>query len=222
MSAFIGPIHYWLYGKIRLVTNREEFIYNKAAEVCGSTAEELREQVMQSFGVPLPDVDLGELIDHDNIHGWLQRQIKIAESREAAFINELLSACGSTAQTMLDEAFAAHGKQTGEQAKSQPKYNLATAPGIYKALNDYYLNGMPCDQGDMVVNSTPDSMIWESAVCLQEPNWKRAGINPKTMAALYQNWLGGFVSGANSEFSFKQTSDCLAGDNMSRYEITRQ
>ena len=222
MSAFIGPIHYWLYGKIRLVTDREEFIYNKAAEICGSTAEELREQVMQSFGVPLPDVDLGELIDHDNIHGWLQRQIKIAESREAAFVNELLSACGDTAQEMLAEAFADHGKQTGEQAQSQTKYNLTTAPGIYKALNDYYLNGMPCDQGDMVVNSTPDSMVWDSAVCLHEPNWKRAGVNPKTMAALYRNWLAGFVSGANNDFSFRQASDCLAGDSKSRYEINRQ
>ena len=33
MSTFIGSIHYWLYDKIRLVTQREEHIYQKAFEM---------------------------------------------------------------------------------------------------------------------------------------------------------------------------------------------
>ena len=69
MSAFIGPIHYWLYNKIRLVNDRQEFLAEKVAAMCGETAEELREQVAQSYGQPLPDKDLSELIEHDNIHG---------------------------------------------------------------------------------------------------------------------------------------------------------
>ena len=50
MSAFIGPIHYWLYGKIRLVNQRQEYLREKVSEMCGSTAEELWEQVTQSYG----------------------------------------------------------------------------------------------------------------------------------------------------------------------------
>lgn len=215
MSAFIGPIHYWLYGKIKLVSQREEYIFNKAYEMCGSTAEEVREQVWQSYGAPLPDTDLGELIEHDNIHGWLQRQINIAESREAALIKELLDMCGGTAEDLVKQAFLDHGKMTGAKARSEGKYDIDTAPGIYKALNDFYLNGMPCDQADMIMASQSDSIIWETGVCLQEPNWKRVGVATRTMMRFYQSWLNGFVSGINQDYCFRQ----VAGDSVNRFEI---
>jgi len=207
MSAFIGPIHYWLYGKIRLVGQREEFIFTKAAAMCGSTAEELREQVWQTYGEPLPASDLGELIDHNNIHGWLQRQIKIVETREAAFIKELLDTCDGAAVELIEQAFAEHGKLTGEGARAQGKYDMATAPGIYKALNDYYLNGMPCDQADMVVASAADEITWETGAYLQEPNWQRAGVDGRAMAQFYQAWLTGFVDGINPAFAYRRTTD---------------
>lgn len=223
MSAFIGPVHYWLYEKIRLISQREEYIYEKAAAMCGSTAEELREQVWQTYGRPLPDSDLSELIDHTNIHGWLQRQINIAESREAAFIKELLDMCGDTAAGLIEQAFAEHGKMCGEKAKAKGKYDAGTAPGIYKALNDYYLNGMPCDQADMVVVSEADSLIWETGACLQEPNWKRAGADDKTMARYYQIWLSKFVEEINPAFAFRQAiPDQPKEGIVNRYEIYKQ
>lgn len=223
MSAFIGPIHYWLYGKIRLVAEREEYIYNKAAEMCGSTAEELREQVWQTYGEPLPDADLSELLDHDNIHGWLQRQINIHETREAAFTKELLDTCGSAAAGLVEQAFAEHGKLTGESASSRGKYDISAAPGIYQALNDYYLNGMPCDPADTVRVTQADSIVWDTAVCLQAPNWKRAGVPDEAMAKFYQAWLTGFVDGINPEFAYRKTShDRPTGNDVARNEIFRK
>lgn len=222
MSAFIGPIHYWLYGKIRLVTQREEYIFNKVSEMCGSTAEELREQVWQTYGEPLPDADLSELLDQNNIHGWLQRQINIAESREAAFIKELLDTCGGAAVDLVEQAFAEHGRMSGESARAQGKYDAATAPGIYQALNDYYLNGMPCDQADMVATSEPDSIIWNTGTCLQAPNWRRAGVDDKIMAKFYQEWLRGFVSGINPAFEYKQTTNDQATGAETNNEICKK
>jgi hypothetical protein len=221
MSAFIGPIHYWLYEKIRVVSQREKYIYEKAAEICSSSAEEIREQVWQTYGVPLANNELSELIDHDNIHGWLQRQINIAESREAAFIKELLNMCGSAARDLIEQAFSEHGKMYGEQAKAQGKYDVSTAPGIYKALNDYYLNGMPCDQADKVVISQSDSIIWDVGICLQESNWKRVGMDDKTMTKFYQTWLKAFVEGINAVFAFRHAvQDQATGVN--RYGIYKK
>lgn len=222
MSAFIGPIHYWLYGKIRLVSKREEAVYNKAAEMCGATAEELRDQVWQMYGQPLPEVDLSELINHDNIHGWLQRQINVVESREAAFIKELLDTCGGATQDIIEQAFEEQGEQAGKDAGQQAKYDLTTASGIYKALNDYYLNGMPCDQADMVVTSEAERVIWETGAWLQEQNWKRVGADAGLMTGFYRKWLNGFVSGANAAYGFRQVQDRLAGDSVNRYEIVSQ
>lgn len=221
MSAFIGPIHYWLYGKIRLVSQREAMIYNKVKSTCGAVAEELQEQVWQTYGAPLPDTDLSELIDHTNIHGWLQRQINLVESREAAFIKELLGVCGDTAKEQIGQAFSEHGRISGQAAKELGKYDLDNAPGIYKALNDFYLNGMPCDQADMLVLTETDRVVWESGVCLHEQNWKRAGISPKIMVKFYQLWLESFIKSVNADYAYKQLAARETGEAKDRFEISR-
>lgn len=221
MSAFLAPIHYWLYNKIRNVIEREQFLFEAADNLCGGTAEEARSQAWQSYGEPLPDTDLKEHIDQSNIHGWLQRQINIAESREAAFIQALIDNCGDAALDVAKKAFREHGAHAARHADAQGKYDTSTAPGLYKAINDYYLNGMPCDQADAVMENTADKMVWESEVCLQEPNWKRAGADSKTMKNLYNEWLAAFVNILNPGFAFQQTSDTKAGGTINRYQITR-
>lgn len=221
MSAFLGHIHYWLYNKIRLVVKREELIYKKAESKFGSEVDEFHELVLQTYGAPLPDTDLMDLIDHANIHGWLQRQINTAETREAAFIKELLNHYGADAQTVVAEAFREHGCQCGIDAKNKGRYNDTSAEGIYQALNDYLLNGMPCDQNDRVVEKTPGRLVWEGEVCLQEKNWKRVEIDVKTMKKCYQEWLSGFVEALNKEFRYRQTADILAGDKVNRYELSK-
>ena len=221
MSAFLAPIHYWLYNKIRLVIKREQLIFEGADNLCGGTAEEARSQAWQSYGEPLPDTDLTDHIDQGNIHGWLQRQINVAESREAAFIQALVDSCGDAAVDVARKAFSKHGAECARHADAEGKYETSTAPGLYKAINDYYLNGMPCDQADAVLENTPDRMVWESQVCLQEPNWQRAGADYKLMKTLYNEWLTAFISILNPGFAFAQTSDGKAGGTINRYEITR-
>jgi len=222
MSAFLGHIHYWLYNKIRRVVEREQMIYEKAEAMCGNTAEELRAQVWQTYGEPLPDVDLSELIDQSNIHGWLQRQINIAETREAAFIKELVdNMCGDAGRAVVEEAYAEHGAVCGKHAKELGKYNADTAEGIYRALQDYYLNGMPCDQVDTVAETSADKVVWEGAECLQAGNWKRAGVDAAMMKGFYQKWLNGFVQGMNPAFSYSQAADTVRGDALNRHQIAK-
>ena len=221
MSAFLGHIHYWLYHKISRVIEREQLLYEKAEELCGATAEELQTQVWQIYGAPVENKKLEDLIDHNNIHGWLQRQITIAETRESAFIKELVDACGESAHTLAQSAFAEHGKACGEHAKAQGKYETQVANGIYQALNDYILNGMPCDQGDAITVNEADQVIWEGKDCLQEKNWAKAGVDKNLMKELYQTWTLGFVTALNPTFTYKQTADTLKNDNVNRYEIVK-
>lgn len=221
MSAFLGHIHHWLYRKISRVVEREQLIYEKAEEMCGATAEELREQVWQIYGTPQPDAKLEEIIDHNNIHGWLQRQVTIAETREAAFIKELVDTCGGAAQNIAKDAYAEHGTICGRHAKDQGKYDTGVPGGIHQALNDYLLNGMPCDEGDVVVQNDADKVIWEGAVCLQERNWAKAGVDKNLMKELYQQWFAGFVTALNPGLVYKQTADTLKGGKVNRHEIVK-
>lgn len=222
MSAFLGHVHHWLYNKISRVVEREQLIYQKAEDMCGATAEELQAQVWQIYGAPQPDAKLEEIIDHNNIHGWLQRQVTIAETREAAFIKELTDACGGAASTIAAEAYAEHGTVCGLHAKAQGKYNAATATGIYEALNDYVLNGMPCDQGDVVTSNEVDKVAWEGAICLQERNWAKAGADKNLMKELYSQWFSGFVTALNPVFTYSQTADTLKGDKVNRHQIIKK
>lgn len=221
MSAFLAPIHYWLYNKIRNVIDREQAVFSAAENLCGAAAEEARSQAWQSYGEPLPDTDLKDHIDQSNIHGWLQRQINVAESREAAFVQALIDSCGAAAVDGVQDAFREHGIHVARHAASQGKYETATAPGLYKAMNDYFLNGMPCDQADAVIESTPDTMVWESDVCLQESNWQRAGADEKIMKRLYHEWLASFVNTLNPGFAYHQTADTKSGNARNRYEIVK-
>lgn len=222
MSAFLGFIHYWLYKKIRYVIAREELVYQKALAACGTTAEELRAQVEQTYGAPLPEGDLADVIAHDNIHGWLQRQINLAESREAAFIKELLAACPDTAEAAIAAAFVEQGRACAADAAAAGKYQTGGADGIYHALGDYYLNGMPCDQADLVLESSTTRVLWENKSWLQENNWTRTGVDARAMKAFYHQWLQGFVEGINADFTYRQIADTAQGASVNRYEIVRR
>ena len=219
MSAFLGPIHYWLYNKIRLVNEREQAIFEAAAVSCGDLAEELRAQVRQTYGDPPPAGDLAGLIDTGNIHGWLQRQINLAETREAAFVRELTDICGDDARAAVREAFELHGTACGRAAAADSRQDCTNAGGIFKAMNDCFLNGMPCDQADRVVVNVPGRTVWEGVTCLQEPNWKRAGADPRFMKELYRIWLAAFARGMNPAATYTQTADTLDGDASNRHEF---
>ncbi|MCX7779865.1 MAG: hypothetical protein N2491_02975 [Negativicutes bacterium] len=219
MSAFLGYIHFWLYGKIRRVVEREELLFQKAASVCGPVVEELRAKVWGTYGEPLPDTDLAELIDQTNIHGWLQRQVNAAELREAAFIKELTDTCGAAAKAVIAEVFAGHGRMCGGHARLLGKYAVGRADGIYKALNDYYLNGMPCDQAANVTINTPERVVWEGSNCPKQRNWARVGIDAREMRDYYVLWLAGFVEGINPAFNYALVADTFAGDPVNKHQI---
>jgi hypothetical protein len=152
----------------------------------------------------------------------LQKQINIVETREAAFVKEITGMCGDAGLQTATKAFAEDGAACGLDAKASENYDVSGASGIYKAMNDYFLNGMPCDQADMLVENSTDKVVWQGSACLQEKNWNRAGIDAKTMNDLYCAWFDGFVKAANPNFDYAQTASLHKGDAVYRHEITRK
>lgn len=217
MSAFLGPIHYWLYSKIQLVNERQAALQQAAAALCAGAADELQQEVEQIYGEPLPAAtDLAELIDPRNIHGWLQRQIMLAETREAAYIKGLCDCCGAAADELIAEVFATHGTRCGEAARKRQTYDLESAEGIHKALNDYFLNGMPCDQSDQIGSMDRDHLSWEGP-WLQERNWGKAEADKGKMKEWQQLWLAAFIAAAAPDFRYHGKSD----GKLARHEIRR-
>ena len=208
MSAFLGHIHFWLYKKIRLVIEREDLIYKEAQKSLGDLAYELHFVAVDLYGKPIPaDRNLEMIIDHSNIHGWLQNQIEIATVREANFIKDLLDCGGEDAETAILTAFVTQGAACGKVAADELNKGEHTPQEIYQIMQNYYLNGMPCDGGDQVVSESPDEFTWVGDHRLQTGYWRTAGVDPKFMALAYQTWFEAFVKAVDPNFELVTTEE---------------
>lgn len=154
MSKFLGPIHYWLYDKIG---NQEKLteIIAKYAESNGwieSTAPYVKELL------PLESV-----IDESNIHGWLQARISDAESRYASLIMLLEKSNNFDIEKILRVAF--------DFGKEHMVSSEADVMDVYEAFEDFFINGMPCDQVNVVVSQEPNKISWEMTQDMHASYW---------------------------------------------------
>ena len=158
MSAFLGPIHFWLYNKIQF---QENLIDELVAYV---TAKGWSDKVDQYVSTDRRKLD--EVIDEANIHGWLQSRIHDAEGRYAALV---LDAAGDDAEKFdaLKEAARDFGAKQGLQA--------ATAPEAFHRLDDLLLDGMPCDQVNRVRESDDARIAWDRTMDLHSEFWQGHG-----------------------------------------------
>lgn len=201
MSDSLANIHYWLFNKIKIVNSRENLIMQKFPEHA-DLVESIREMTNQSIGAVSFNQELEQMIDHSNIHQWLQRQINLVETREAYVVKELVHMIGREVRDAIEETFKNDGFCYGKEAVTFSK-GVTTAPELYQTLNDYYLNGMPCDQCDIVKQISPNIMIWEKERWQQQENWQRAGAEQSLMEELYLVWLQAFITGANASFTLE-------------------
>ena len=158
MSAFLGPIHFWLYNKIQF---QENLIDELVAYV---TAKGWSDKVDQYVSTDRRKLD--EVIDEANIHGWLQSRIHDAEGRYAALV---LDAAGDDAEKFdaLKEAARDFGAKQGLQA--------ATAPEAFHRLDDLLLDGMLCDQVIRVRESDDARIAWDRTMDLHSEFWQGHG-----------------------------------------------
>ena len=158
MSAFLGPIHFWLYNKIQF---QENLIDELVAYV---TAKGWSDKVDQYVSTDRRKLD--EVIDKANIHGGLQSRSHDAEGRYAALV---LDAAGDDAEKFdaLKEAARDFGAKQGLQA--------ATAPEAFHRLDDLLLDGMPCDQVNRVRESDDARIAWDRTMDLHSEFWQGHG-----------------------------------------------
>lgn len=200
MSKFLAPIHSWLFNKIKLHEELEKNLINGYKEKYGDDILTIAKNAEEKYGALIEDRPIEELIDTSNIHGWLQNKISIAETRQAAFLTEIFNRYGNEAMEISINAYAAQGSECGKDAAS--KYDLSTAPKIYEALNNYLLNGMPCDNVSSITTREEDTLQWRVGKCLHRGYWEIAGADINTFYDLRDNWIKAFVENANSNFTY--------------------
>lgn len=187
MSAFLGPIHYWLYRKIQL----QESLTQSMTSVL---SEEKRIHLEKNLDAVCGVVErrpLEEVIDNGNIHGWLQGQIAIAEKRFATAVTEILKEDSSIIENLKQAAY--------QMGQKNPLPNSDDAQGIYRGLNDVLLEGMPCDHVNQILEQSDQRVLWNQTVDLHLPFWDEAGGDIEH----YYLLRNAFISGSLSDQPFK-------------------
>ncbi len=183
MSAFLGPIHYWLYNKIQFQENLTKAILKE-----GWFSQENLDKVCQSADLR----PLEEVIDQGNIHGWLQNKIGIVETRFAFLVTQVLKDEPSRLERLEEIAF--------EFGRENPIEKGTDASLAFRAFEDRLLNGMPCDHVNMALETSKESVVWKQARCIHSQHWENVGGDVSLYYRLRKKIIEGMVSGSGLEF----------------------
>ena len=184
MSAFLGPIHYWLYNKIQL---QEELIkdivaYGEKEQWKAFADGKLAEKTVNKELRPL-----NELIDVMNIHGWLQERVQDAEARYALLVSSVLKEDSDRLPELEKLAFQ-FGKERALDASSD-------ASDAYRKMDDSLLNGMPCDRVNVITEQEPERTSWVQEEDIHAPFWIAVDGDPTVYYRLRTKIMEGMLFG---------------------------
>ena len=187
MSAVLGHIHFWLYKKIQLIAEREQIIKKEAQTRLDDLADELYATAIDLYGKPIPpDRQLDRIIDHNNIHGWLNEQVVLTEKRFAFIIENLLSS-GETLEGLCQKA-STLGKAQGFKGNAKE---------AFMALNGLFLDGMPCDRVLDPIEVSEEKMVWQITEDVHGNYWQDGSVYYKLRDA----WTEGFLEESACQYT---------------------
>lgn len=204
MSLFLGKIHYWLFNKILWFEGLESDVITLAKSE-NLDVEALSNDINEKYGAKLPDKPLEDMIDTGNIHGWLQEKISSAEGRMAAWISKILEN-DNNALNKLEKIYVEQGIKAGNEVNNSFG-KIDNAVDVYNKINDYILDGMPCDRVNEVLTSDENIVKWKRTICVHKSTWEKEGVDVNDFYNLRNLWIKSFVETVNNEFKYVQYED---------------
>ena len=181
MSAFLGPIHFWLYNKIKF----QEDLIRDLAETFPDACD------AQSYVVELQP--------------RLQSRITDAETRYAELVTNLLKEDSSRLEALKKSAYT-----VGSRMKTSPS---ADAIDCYKALDDAFLNGMPCERVNVITEKNAENVLYTEEQRIHDDVWIDAGGDPEIYYTLRKSAADGILS---------DTAFILKTDDNKNYNIVKR
>lgn len=198
MSLFLGKIHYWLFNKIVWFEDLETEIIKLAKEE-GLDVDVLSKEINNKYGEKLPKLPLEEMIDTSNIHGWLQDRIHSAEYRLATWTVKITEK--EEGKEKLEDLYKNQGIKAAKEAIELGK-SLNDAVDIFNAMNDYILDGMPCDRVNDVISQDENKVLWKRRICVHKEIWDAVNGNINLFYELRDLWIRSFVKEVNHNYNY--------------------
>ncbi len=180
MSAFLGPIHTWLYGKVIF----QNGLVNAIAELAEEKNWLSEEMDVHKFG-ELEEGSLEDICDPMNIHGWLQERVSLVERKLAYLVTELTKDAPER-MTEITECAYRFGRENGIREKM-------SVSDVYRYLETKLLNGMPCDHVNEIVEQGEEKIIWQQVTDIHRSYWDEADGNVEKFYVIKERLLEGIV-----------------------------
>ncbi len=196
MSAFLGPIHYWVYNKILVGENIQkqvlDFAKNKGIDI-----DSIKSKAYEKYGEP-DYSNLEDVIDEGNIHGWLQGRIDSLEYRLASIVTDILKE--NIKIEDIKEVFRSNGKEVFQNVEDKS----LSADGLFKVIFDNLVEGMPCDRVNLVEEESDEKVVWITTTCVHKRFWDAVGGDVNNYYMLKDGWIEGFVSSSPKNFVYQR------------------
>lgn len=201
MSLFLGKIHYWLFNKILWFNDLEDLILQL---IKNENLDSLNiiEEMNLKFGKRIENKNLEEIIDLNNIHGWLQEQIFITEGRVAFLVHTLLENNPDNIKK-LEELFSNQGIIDGEKLS----YEINSPEKVYREINEFLLDGMPCDRVDQIISKDEIHISWKKSHCVHKNIWEKENVSMEIFYNLRDSWIESFVKTLNPQMKYERENN---------------
>lgn len=190
MSAFLAPIHTTMYNRILMQDAMTEELL-QASEQSG-WSDDLRSKA-DAKAPAARCCSVEEVIDLDNIHGWLSQSVSLCENRFSFVVKSILENHPERLSKLQDILFSLGSKYT--------LVNSENAEDIYADLTELLLDGMPCDRPFAVISSNPEEVVWKVENCPHISYWQQNPFDVNLYYTLRKSFIDGLLQ--NSGFHFQ-------------------
>lgn len=176
MSRFLAKIHYIMFDKINYVD-----------EITRKMSELLDDKIDLKS---IENGNLEDLIDTDNIHGWLQVRVGVVEDNLAKVLTQLKKE--EKLQDGLNVAYDFGAKEDFS----------GDASDAFQLMSDKFLDGMPCDMANLPVESDDGEFRWIKRVDVHA-QYYIYGESVEIYDEFRKAWMNGLLSGCGLEYSIE-------------------
>lgn len=177
MSQILAPIHEIMYKKIHRQGGWADTLVRTYGDE--AMAQRLDREAALAQG------PLAEVIDHNDIHGWLSREVAQAEKRFAMAVAALLAA-GVSEKAMAVTMYDLGWQEEGPEAERPME--------AFYALNWTILDGMPCDGALRFLwdDATEARFLFQTDT--HKPYWDALGLERNLYRRLRRAYLQGWLA----------------------------
>lgn len=200
MSKFLAPIHTWLFNKIMLAQDLEQDIIKLHIDKYKDEAKEVKEESIRLYGNYIPKKSLEDLIDTNNIHGWLQEKIKDVESRSSYIITKYYEIFKDESKEITQSAYVSQAKKCANYENNK----IDSPEVVYISLNNYILSGMPCDRANSVTERNENYIVYEQEGCIHKVNYELGKANLDYMSQLRDLWIKTFIENLKIKYLYEK------------------